>query len=130
MPSNIDPGDSVAAAASGERGNARNPVPAALTNVAAARPAVSAMTAIASGIATATMTTGEGTPWKSDWSRSHSLMKPLSGGRAMIATAPIMKNTPVAGMRRMSPPRRSRSRSPVARTTDPAARNNRPLNAA
>ena len=45
-------GDSSAAAAAGDRGRARKPTPNALTNVATPRPAVSATTATANGIAT------------------------------------------------------------------------------
>lgn len=65
-----------------------------------------------------------------DCSSSHSLMNPLPGGSATAPSAAIANSPAVYGIRARSPPSRSRSRSPVARSTDPAAQNNRALNAA
>ena len=50
IPASIGIGDSTACSASGDRGIARNPVPIAFTNVAAASPAVSATAPTAIGI--------------------------------------------------------------------------------
>ena len=61
---------------------------------------------------------------------THSLTKPLSGGRPTMATEPTRNATAVSGIRRASPPSRSISRVPVARTTAPAPRNSRLLNSA
>jgi hypothetical protein len=87
-----------------ERGNASVPVPTALTNVAAASPAVSATAATAAGIASCS--TGTDRPARTRaWSNTHSLTKPLKGGRPMIATPPTANRAAVAGIRRVSPPR-------------------------
>ncbi len=64
----------------------------------------------------------------STWNSAHSLTKPLNGGSAMMAKPPIAKNAAVTGMRRARPPSWSRSRVPVARTIEPAARNSNALN--
>ena len=64
------------------------------------------------------------------WNVSHSLAKPLSGGRPLIAAAPIPKATAVTGIARARPPRRLRSRLPAADWTEPAARNRADLNRA
>ena len=47
------------------------------------------------------------------WNVSHSETKPLSGGSAEIATQPTRNTNAVCGMRWISPPRCSMSRSPV-----------------
>ena len=59
--------------------------------------------------------------WISAWSVSHSEAKPLSGGTPAIAIDPTRKAPPVQGMRRSSPPIRSRSSEPTARSKAPAA---------
>ncbi len=130
MPARIDTGDSSASAARSERGRARNVIPKAFANAAAARPAVRASIPRAKTISTATI--GEATPMpgRSDWKSSHSLKNPFSGGRPEIATAPSRKHGPVQGRRRMSPPCRFMLRVPVAWSTEPAPRNSNPLNAA
>ncbi len=61
------------------------------------------------------------------WKTSHSEAKPLSGGSAEIAAAPIKKQADVRGIRVMSPPRSSMFRVWVAYCTEPAPRNRRPL---
>ena len=61
------------------------------------------------------------------WKISHSETKPLSGGSAEIATQPTRKAKAVSGMRWISPPRCSMSRSPVAVSTAPAPKNSRLL---
>ena len=61
---------------------------------------------------------------------SHSEAKPFSGGSPAMAMAPMRKAPAVQGMRRSSPPRRSRSRPWTARSNDPAPRNSNPLKTA
>ena len=56
----------------------------------------------------------EVTPLTSARYTTHSLMKPFSGGRPTMATDPIRNAIQVSGIRRARPPRRSRSRVPVA----------------
>ena len=79
-------------------------IPKALTKQAAAVPLVSASKPTATGITTTTSGTGILTPPSSDWKTSHSDAKPLSGGRAEMAAAPIRKNSAVQGIRLISPP--------------------------
>ncbi len=105
-------------------------MPNAFTNVAAASPPVRATTATAIGIVTATAAVDDGRLCTSACRSSHSLTNPLSGGSAAIANAATANVAPVTGMRRASPPRRSRSRVPVACRTDPAPRKSNPLKAA
>ena len=62
------------------------------------------------------------------WKVSHSETKPFSGGSAEMATQPTRKAKAVSGMRWMSPPRCSMSRSPVAVSTAPEPKNSRLLN--
>src|SRR5262249_8529708 len=62
------------------------------------------------------------------WKVSHSDTKPLSGGSAEIAAQPTRKTKAVCGMRWISPPRCSMSRSPVLVSTEPAPKNRRLLN--
>ena len=50
-------------------------------------------------------------------------MKPLSGGRPQIATAPSVNRAADHGSIRPNPPSRSMSRVPAACTTTPADRN-------
>ena len=130
IPASIVGGLSRAVAAASLRGRARNPTPNALTNVATARPAVSATAATASGNTIAVATPGAGSPWISDCSSTHSLTNAVPGGSADAASAPSPNIAVVIGMTRRRPPRASRSRVPVARSTDPAARNSSVLNAA
>jgi len=133
IPARMLGGLSTATAAGADRGRARNPTPNALTKVATPRPAVSATTPTANGMLTATTTVGGPVPvrlWISPWSSSHSETNPLPGGRAAAASAPNATNAVVTGIRAASPPRRSRSRSPVARSTDPAPKNSSVLKAA
>src|SRR3990172_13015728 len=79
---------STAPAAWAVRGWARNPVPNALTKVAAANPPVSATAPTARGIVIAIATFDPDRPWTSDLSRSHSLTNPLNGGSAAMARLP------------------------------------------
>ena len=51
----------------------------------------------------------------------------MSGGSAEIARHPVRNTNAVSGMRWMSPPRCSMSRSPVAVSTAPAPKNSRLL---
>ena len=66
MPIRIDSGASCAWRAAGERGIARNVIPKALTNAAAASPPVSARTPTASVMSGATRGTGLPIPGSSD----------------------------------------------------------------
>ena len=102
-------------------------MPNALTKPAAASPAVSASAPTASVMTGATSGAGLPIAGSSDWNSSHSLTKPLSGGRPAMARLPTRKQAAVHGSRRMSPPRRFMSRRPVACTTEPAPRNSRLL---
>ena len=68
-------------------------------------------------------------PWISPCSSSHSDTNPLPGGSAAAASAPNANSAVVTGIRAASPPSRSRSRSPVDRSTEPAPRNSSALNA-
>ena len=61
---------------------------------------------------------------------SHSLTKAVPGGSADAASAPSPNAAVVTGITARSPPSASRSRVPVACSTDPAARNSSVLNAA
>ena len=70
-------------------------------------------------------TCGERRTEKIAWKVSHSETKPLSGGSAEMAAQPRRKVTAVVGMRWISPPKCSMSRSPVAVSTAPAPRNSR-----
>ncbi len=60
---------------------------------------------------------------------SHSLTKPLSGGRPETAREPSANNPAVHGIVRHNPPSRLISRVPVACSTEPAPKNNSDLNA-
>ena len=62
------------------------------------------------------------------WKVSHSETKPFSGGSAEMAMHPARKAKAVCGMRRISPPSCSMSRSPVADSTAPEPKNSRLLN--
>ena len=130
MPARIGHPASCARPASGERGMARNAVPNALTDVAAARPPVRASAPTPSVSRMATDARGLATPGRKDWKSSHSLTKPLKGGSAAIESAPTRNAAAVHGIRLIRPPRRLRSRSPVACSTAPAPRKSRLLNAA
>src|SRR6185369_1708083 len=103
MPTRIDTGASCAHSAAGERGIARNVIPKALTNPAAASPAVSASTLTASVMSGATIGARLSMPGSSDWKRSHSLTKPFSGGSPAMARAPTRKKAAVQGRPRMRP---------------------------
>ncbi|CNN32545.1 Uncharacterised protein [Mycobacterium tuberculosis] len=130
MPARMLAGASRAASAWVERGRARNPLPKALVIAATLRPVASATTPTASGVVSATMGSCPGAAWINDWTSSHSLTNPAPNGRPHAPSAATPKKTVVAGIRRASPPSRSRSRSPVAASTDPAAMKARLLNAA
>ena len=104
-------------------------MPNAFTNAAAVRPPVSASAATPASSMAAVAAPCAEKPRSRPCSSSHSLAKPLNGGSAQIDSAPIPNSAAVTGMRRASPPRLSRSRVPVARWTEPAARNRHPLNA-
>jgi hypothetical protein len=67
-------------------------------------------------------------PSRIAWKVSHSETKPFSGGSAEIAAQPSRKVKAVVGIRWISPPRCSISRSPVAVCTAPAPKNSRLLN--
>lgn len=58
---------------------------------------------------------------------NHSDTKPLSGGMAEMASDPTRKHTAVTGMSRARPPSTSMLRVPVACSTLPAPRNQKPL---
>ncbi len=102
----------------------------ALTKVAAVNPPVNASTPTPSGIATWTAVSAEGSPWSRLWRSSHSLTKPHSGGRAQMARPATMNTGALRGSRRTRPPRRSRSRRPVACWSELAERNSEPLKTA
>ncbi len=130
MPTRIESGASCARSAAGDRGIARNVIPNALTNPAAASPPVRASTPTASVRRGATRNAGLPMPGSSDWKRSHSLTKPFSGGSPAMEREPVKKNAAVQGSRRIRPPSRFMSRVWVAWRTEPAPRNSSPLNAA
>ncbi len=105
-------------------------MPNALTIAATPRPVVSATAPTASGVVRARTVSCRGAVWIRDWTSNHSLTKPAPSGSPEAPSAATPNRVVVAGIRRASPPSRSRSRSPVAASTDPAARNPRLLNAA
>ena len=84
MPARMAQPASWAFAASGDRGIARNVMPKALTNVAAARPPVRASAPTPSVRSTATDARELATPGRNDWKSSHSLTNPLNGGSAAM----------------------------------------------
>ena len=130
IPASMLTGASRASTAGSERGRARKPMPNAFTIAATPSPVVSATAPTASGAARATSVLCCGAAWISDWTSNHSLTKPAPSGNPDAPSAATPNSTVVAGIRRARPPSRSRSRSPVAASTDPAARNPRLLNAA
>ena len=130
MPIRIETAASCADAAASLRGSARNGMPNAFTKHAAASAAVNASREPAIGNISRVRLSVVPKPARSAWYVSHSLTKPFSGGRPEMATAPIRKKNAVAGMRRIRPPISSMLRVCVECTTDPAARNSRPLNMA
>ena len=130
IPASMVPGTSRAPAASWLRGRARNPIPNALTIAATPRPVVSATAPTASGVVKASRVPCPGAVWISDWTNSHSLTNPAPRGSPHAPSAATPNRVVVAGIRRARPPSRSRSRNPVAASTDPAAMNPRLLNAA
>ena len=103
-------------------------MPNALTKQAAASAADSASAAPIAGIRNFSPHCGSAGLTRIAWKVSHSETKPLSGGRAEIAAQPNRKVVAVTGIRRISPPRCSMSRSPVAVCTAPAPKNSRLLN--
>ena len=109
------------------RGRPRNTTPKALTKQAAASAAERASIAPIPGTTIFRPHCGSAGLCRIAWKISHSEAKPLSGGKAEMATQPTRKNSAVAGMRWISPPRRSRSRSWVAVSTAPAPKNSRLL---
>ena len=117
-----------AAAAAGVRGRPRNVTPNALTKQAAASAADSASSAPTAGTRNFRPHDGSCGLSRIAWKVSHSETKPLSGGSAEMPTQPTRNTNAVCGMRWMSPPRCSMSRSPVAVSTAPAPKNSRLLN--
>ena len=105
-------------------------MPNALTIAATPRPVVNATAPIASGAVSATNVSLPGAAWINDWTSNHSLTNPAPSGRPDAPSAATPNSVVVAGIRRASPPSRSRSRNPVAASTDPAAKKPRHLNAA
>ena len=79
----------------GERGRARNAMPNALTKVSRASPAVSATTASASGIVTATTGRPASAPWIRACSSVHSATNPAVTGSAAAPRAPTPNAAPV-----------------------------------
>lgn len=92
-------------------------------------PTVSATAPTASGITSAMATSWPARAFIRDWISSHSLTKPAPNGRPAAPRAATPNSAVVTGIRRARPPSRSRSRRPVAASTDPAAKNPRLLNA-
>src|SRR3989344_4116344 len=112
------------------RGRARNVVPNALTKHAAARPPVRAREAALARKIIFEKTGSAAMPAKRLWKVSHSLTKPLNGGRPEMETAPMRKKAAVHGMTLMRPPYSSILRVCVAWTTDPAERKRSDLKSA
>ena len=103
-------------------------MPKALTKQAAASAAESASRAPTAGTRNFSSHCGSAGLSRIAWNVSHSETKPLNGGSAEIAAEPMRKANAVRGMRWISPPSRSMSRSPVAPSTAPAPKNSRLLN--
>ena len=78
-------------------------MPNAFTNAAAVRPPVSASAATPASMAVAVTALCAEKPRRKPCSSSHSLAKPLNGGRAQIDRAPIPNSAAVAGRRRSQP---------------------------
>jgi hypothetical protein len=95
----------------------------AFTKQVTASPAVSARAAPQSAKTILTALEDKAAERRIDCSVSHSLTKPLNGGRAAIESAPTRQKAPVQGILRRSPPRRSRSRVPVAASIEPLPMN-------
>ena len=119
---------SCACSAAGVRGRPRKVTPNALTKQAAASAADRASMAPAAGTISFKAHEGSAGLSRMAWKVSHSETKPLSGGSAEIAMHPVRNANAVSGMRWMSPPRCSMSRSPVAVSTAPEPKNSRLLN--
>ena len=115
-------------AAAALRGRPRKVTPNALTKQAAASAAESASSAPTAGTRNFNPHDGSCGLSRMAWKVSHSETKPLSGGSAEIAAQPTRNAKAVCGMRWISPPRCSMSRSPVAVSTAPAPKNSRLLN--
>ena len=130
IPASMLLGASRAASAAAERGRARNPTPNALTMAAIPSPVVSATAPTDKGIASATRVMLSCGAWMRLCNRSHSLTKPAPSGKPEAPSAAMPNMTVVTGIRRARPPSLSRSRSPVAASTDPAARKPSVLKAA
>ena len=103
-------------------------MPKARTKQAAASAAASASSAPTAGTSSFSPHCGSCGLSRIAWKVSHSETKPFSGGSAEIATQPTSTAGAVSGMRWISPPSRSMSRSPVAVSTAPAPKNSRLLN--
>ena len=127
MPIRIDRGDSRACSAAGERGIARNVIPNALTNPAAASPRSGREPRRPGSGVGPPGATGLPIPGSSDWKRSHSLTKPFSGGSPAMAREPIKKKAAVQGIPRIRPPSRFMSRVRVAWSTRSGAEEQQPL---
>ena len=104
---------STASSASARRGAPSSTSPTTLTKQKTASAAVAARPAAAMAPASPSPREGPRATWTSACRVSHSEAKPLSGGTPAIAIDPTRKAPPVQGMRRSSPPMRSRSREPT-----------------
>jgi hypothetical protein len=119
---------STAFAAPAVRSCPRKTTPSTLVKQASASPPISASPAAAT---LATRSAVAASPLRNRaWKTSHSLTKPLSGGRPTIAAEPTRNAAAVSGIRRPRPPSRSSARVPVARTTAPAPMRRRLVNSA
>ena len=112
------------------RGRARNPTPNALTIAATPSPVVSATAPTASGVASARMVCVPGRGVDQRLDQQPFADEPGAQRQPARPERGHPEQRVVAGIRRASPPSRSRSRSPVAASTDPAARKPSLLNAA
>src|SRR3989344_2840695 len=98
MPSFKDEDDSLALMTSLLLGRAKNVTPKAFTKQASAKPPVKASEPLASIKIHLAYDDKVDIPKNSDWNVSHSLKKPLKGGRADIAIDPTRKNKAVWGI--------------------------------
>ena len=130
IPASMLSGASRAAWAAAERGRARNPTPNAFTMAAIPSPVVRATAPTDSGIIRASRVLFSWGEWMRLCSRSHSPTNPAPSGRPEAPSAAMPNITVVPGIRRARPPSLSRSRSPVAASTEPAARKPSVLKAA
>ncbi len=128
MPSSIGLFTSFACSACSLRGSAKNPIPNAFRKQKAASAPVSASAAAPTGRTILVNVSFKPKPRSSDCRVSHSLTKPLNGGRAEIASTPIRKRMAVVGIFLMRPPSFSVFFVCVENIMEPAPMNNNPLN--